>query len=123
MFVSDMQEFFKYENCRFPPALSDRGNLRSGTKSQIIDCFPEIPSPGKSPAVRKATVVILDMPAVIHMVKPKRASVFGEYVPNHLLPFIYSQMSSTTTRVDAFWDRYPENSLKNQTRVKRIGST
>ena len=32
---SDVQEFFKYENCRFPPTLSDRGNLRSGTKSVL----------------------------------------------------------------------------------------
>ena len=63
------------------------------------------------------------MPAVIHMVKPKRATVFGEYIPNHILPFIKSQVNSITTRVDAVWDRYPENSLKKQTRVKRIGTT
>ena len=37
---SDLSDFFRYENSRFPPAISDRGKLRSGTKSQILDCFP-----------------------------------------------------------------------------------
>ena len=120
---SDMSDFFKYENSRFPPALSDNGKLRSGTKSKIMECLPGMPQPGKNPATKNASVVILDMPAVIHMVKPKRATIFSEYLPTHLLPFIESQVNSITTRVDAVWDRYPENSLKNQTRVKRIGTT
>ena len=53
---SDMSEFFKYKNSRFLPAISDRGNLRSGTKSQIIDCFPGIPMPSKNPATKNASV-------------------------------------------------------------------
>ncbi len=63
------------------------------------------------------------MPAVIHIIQPQRANVFGEYAQMHLLPFMENQMNTCTTRIDAVWDRYPRDSLKNQTRVKRLGET
>jgi hypothetical protein len=128
MFVSlqarpdlDMDDFLKYENSRCPPSLSKKGNHRAGTKSQILDCLPGMPAREGNSAAQASSVIILDMPAVIHMVKPQRANVFGEYIAKHLLPFMESQMNSYTTRVDAVWDRYPQKSLKNQTRVKRLG--
>ena len=37
----------------------------------------------------------------------------------HLLPFLDSQMTNNTTRVDVVWDTYQDASLKSQTRVKR----
>ena len=114
---SNMNEFFKYENLRYPPSLSNKGKLRLGTKSQILDCFPGMPSHGKNSAAAKVSVVILDMPAVIHIVKPQKAKVFGEYLPTHLLPYMQSQINKYTTRIDAIWDCYPEGSLKNQTRA------
>ena len=119
---SDMLDFFKHENSRFPPSLSYKGKLRSGTKSHILECLPCLPDRGKNPSTKKATVIVLDMPAVIHMVKPSKAHFFSEYIPKHLLPFLQGQMTNSTTRVDAVWDRYPETSLKNQTRTKRIGT-
>ena len=119
---SDMSDFFKHENSRFPPSLSYKGKLRSGTKSHILECLPCLPDRGKNPSTKKATVIVLDMPAVIHMVKPSKAHFFSEYIPKHLLPFLQGQMTNSTTRVDAVWDRYPETSLKNQTRTKRIGT-
>ena len=36
---ADMLEFFKFENQREPPALSDRSSLRAGTKSDILKCI------------------------------------------------------------------------------------
>ena len=65
---ADMSEFFKFENLRFPPSLSDHGKLRQGTKSQILECLPSIPNPGKNPGRDDASVVVLDMPAVIHII-------------------------------------------------------
>lgn len=35
----DMSEFFKFENQRDPPSLSDRSFLRAGTKSDILTCI------------------------------------------------------------------------------------
>ena len=71
--------FFKYKNQREPPSQSDRGKLRSGTRSDILGSLPGMPGPGRTLAAREASVVVLDMAAVVHIIKPQRASVFGEY--------------------------------------------
>ena len=118
---ADMSDFFKYENSQYPPSISNEGKLRQGTKSQILECLPGIPPPGKNPETSETTVTLLDMPAVIHMVKPQKASTFGEYVSIHILPFIHSQINEFSTRIDAIWDIYSDQSLKSQTRSKRLG--
>jgi hypothetical protein len=38
----NLDEFFNHENQACPPALSDGGNLRLGTKSDLLTCFEEI---------------------------------------------------------------------------------
>jgi hypothetical protein len=53
------------------------------------------------------------------MIKPQRAKVFGDYTKTHLIPFLEKQITNNTTRVDAVWDTYLEDSLKLQTREKR----
>ena len=94
--VADIYAFFKHENQREPPSLSDRGKLGQGTKSDIIACLPGMPAPACSKAVQEATVVILDMAAVIHIIKPQRARIFGEYTQMQLMPYIQSQMTENT---------------------------
>ena len=116
---SNMAEFFIHENARDPPALSDKGKLKPGTKSQILGCLPSMPRYGNDPTPKQASVVILDMGAVIHMVRPTHAKVLGEYTSMHLLPFMESQEMPRTTRIDAVCDCYHKHSLKNQTRTKR----
>ena len=61
---ADMVDFFKYENQREPPSLSDRGLLRAGNKSDILTCI-------KAPTARVCTarqvsVMVFDMAAIIH---------------------------------------------------------
>jgi len=94
----DADDFFQIRNQREPPWLSDRGKLRSGTKSDILGCLPRMPGPGQTPAAREVSVVVLDMAAAVHIIKPQRASVFGEYTEMQLLPYL-----DRTTRVDAIW--------------------
>ena len=89
------------------------------TKSDILSCLPGMPNPGRSSAIKEASVVVFDMAAVIHMIKPHRATVFREYADMQLLRYIHSQMTDSTTRVDAVWDVYDETSLKTQTGIKR----
>ena len=72
--------------------------------------------------MKHQSVIVLDMPAVIHIVKPQKASTFGDYISQHLLPFLHAQMNDSTTRIEAVWDRYSEQSLKNQARTKRLGA-
>ena len=82
-----------------------------------------MPVHGINSAVREASVIILDMPAVDHIIKPPRFNVFGKYARMYLIPFMQNQTNTRTTRIDAVWDRYPQYSLKNQTRAKRLGET
>ena len=116
---ADIDDFFKYENLRELPALSDQGKLMSGRKSSLLSCLPGVPDPGLSPAATEASVVVCDISAVIHTVKPHHAIVFGGYMQKHLLPFLESQMTNNrpTTRLDAVWDTYSDASLKLQPQI------
>ncbi|MCP3892642.1 MAG: hypothetical protein GY702_27760 [Desulfobulbaceae bacterium] len=38
--------------------------------------------------------MVFDMSAVIHMIKPQHAKVFGDYTQMHLLPFLEGQIST-----------------------------
>ena len=74
--------------------MCDRGKLMSGTMSALLGCLPGRPGPGRSPAAKEASVIVLDMSAIIYIVKPLHATVFAEYTHMHLLPFLESQMTS-----------------------------
>ena len=115
---SNMMDFFQFENQREPPSLADRGLLRTGTKSDILQCL-NAPN-GRAAAAKEASVVVLDMAAVIHMVRPTTAKTFNEYVSLNIIPFLQAQMNDNTQRIDAVWDNYPEeNNLKALTQKKR----
>ena len=58
------------------------------------------------------------MAAIIQIIKPQYANVFGEYTQMQLLTFLQSQMTNNTLRFNVVWDTYTEASLKSQTRVK-----
>ena len=62
------------------------------------------------------------MPAIVHIIKPNRANTFGEYTGLQLIPYIESEVNQAS-RIDLVWDQYKEGSLKNQTRMKRLGET
>ena len=113
----DMAEFFQHENQSGPPSLSNQGSLRSGNKSDILECLKALS--GRSPAAKAATVVVLDMAAVVHMVRPTSAHTFLGYASEHLLPFVQSQVTPTVTRVDAVWDTNPDENLKTLTHRRR----
>ena len=70
----------------------------------------------------KATALVLDMPAIVHLITPTRASFFNEYPPLQLIPFIEHQISDYTARVDGLYDIYSPGELKNLLRTVRTGS-
>ena len=37
-----------------------------------MGCLPGMPGPGRTPAARSASVIVLDMAAVVHIIKPQR---------------------------------------------------
>lgn len=116
---ANLDEFFCYENQKEPPAISDKGKLRSGKKSDILDCL-EIP---KVVGPSDITVKVLDGAAIVHMLQPTKARNFNEYVTHHLIPFISSTIQGNVKRLDIVWDTYPVGSLKLQAQEKRGSGT
>ena len=91
--------------------------LRTGQKSDIIGC---VGAPkGRSPTARNVSMMVIDGPAMVHMVTPMKAITFKDYVPQHIVPFLKAQTTPTVTRIDVVWDIYPENSLKDQAQARR----
>ena len=108
---ANMADFFRFENQSEPPSLADRGSLRAGKKSDILQCLGA--TTGRVDAAQQATVVVLDMAAIIHMVRPAQAKTFSEYVTFQIVPFLESEVTNDTQRMDAVWDSYPpEDNLK-----------
>ena len=65
-------EFFKHQNQSYPAALSDRGSLYTGTKSDLIDYLltgAELP----------ANLPVIDGSAFIHANKPTNVKTFDQY--------------------------------------------
>ena len=113
----NMADFFRFENQREPPSLTDRGSLRAGKKSDILQCIGA--TTGRVGAAQQATVVVLDMAAIIHMVRPTRAKTFSEYVTFPIVPFMESQVTNDTQRMDAEWN---SGFLKNEDNKKELFS-
>ena len=83
---AQIEGFFRFENQREPPSLEKHRYLRPGTKSDILECI-KTPTCRAVPA-KLATVVVLDMAAVVHMVRPTKATIFIEYVTKQMMPSI-----------------------------------
>ena len=115
---ANMADFFRFENQREPPSLADRGSLRAGKKPDILQCLGA--TTGRVDAAQQATVVVLDTATIIHMVRPIRAKTFSEYVTFQIVPFLESQVTNDTQRMDAVWDTYqPEDNLKAHSQQRR----
>ena len=71
-------------------------------------------------SARLATVVVLDMAAVVHMVRPTPAKTFADYATQHIVPFLEYQLTPTVERIDAKWDNYPEGNLKSLTHQRLV---
>ena len=111
---ANMADFFRFENQRKPPSLAVRESLRDGKMSDIIQC------PGATTGRVAAAQQVLDLSVIIHMVRPTRAKTFSEYVTFPILPFLESQVTNDTQRMDAVWDSCPpEDNLKAHAQQRR----
>ena len=112
----NLEDFFQQENQAWPPALSDGGRLRLGTKSDILTCLDDL-SPSQT-KTHDATCIVLDGAAIKQMMKPAAAKTFDEYSQQVFIPYILSQLRSVS-RVDLVWDTYKDDSLKGTARAMR----
>ena len=110
----DLDDFFMHEHQSTPPSLSLMGKMRTGTKSDLLDCLPinictEIPSP---------EVKILDGAFIVNTLPQTGCKTFLDYAEKVFIPYLEYQLSNVE-RLDLVWDVYIENSLKDSTRDKR----
>ena len=106
---------FTYENHPCPPSLSERGILRHGKKSDLIDILmqntqTELPS--------LFDVKVLDGVAVAHPLPVTSISTFDDYASGVFLPHIMKQLV-TSRRVDVVWDTYIVSSIRESVRERR----
>ena len=111
-------EFFEHENQAFPPALSQNGKIRSGTKSDIVKCLEDLVTSKEKTGKPDVDVIILDGSAIVNMLRPGYAKTFSDCAMQVFLPYVVSQ-TQYASRVDVVWDEYHPDSLKSETRSKR----
>ena len=113
----NLDEFFHHENQLYPPSLSQGGALRSGSKSELLDCLVPFHTEHEMSDM-SIECCVLDGAAIVQMVRPNCSSTFGDYKNKVFLPYICSLLK-TARRVDVIFDVYRHDSLKMQTRQKR----
>ena len=112
----DMDGFFRHENQGTPPSLSDMGELRHGTKSDLMSCLERLSTVPQN-EMPNVDAKIVDGSVVVNMLQPKASSTFGDYAADVFLPYLI-KLLQTSSRLDVVWDRYIEGSLKSSTREK-----
>ena len=112
----DLDTFFAHENQATPPSLSVGGEIRSTTKSDLLQCLDlKTQQHLHSPRV---DAKLLDGAAVVRMLSPGSAKTFQEYATQVFNPHLLTHLQ-TTDRIDVVWDVYWKESLKSTTREKR----
>ena len=113
----NLEEFFRHENQSYPPSLSKFGEMRSGTKADLVACL-EVHSPIPPESSPDVDAILLDGAAIVNMLKPGPAKTFQQYSKVIFLPYLQSQLTKAE-RVDILWDEYIPDSLNAMTRQKR----
>ena len=113
----DLSAFFQYENHPYPPSLSNRGKLRLGKKSELLNILLQESEAEKESPV-SFDVKILDGAVIVHLLSPANATTFDDYANNVFIPYVKRQLD-TSRRVDVVWDVYVASSIKESTREKR----
>ena len=116
----DLDEFFQHENQVCPPALSQMGVMRTGTKSDLLHCLEDLTSARENATSPTVQVSILDGAAIVNMLRPGTAKTFQDYAMDVYVPYITAQLQYVV-RLDIIWDVYLPESLKEERKgVRRI---
>ena len=98
----NLDDFFRHENQSFPPSLSKRGDIRTGNKSDLIQCLEAISRVSMEKPF--ASRIELDGPAIVNILEPRDCSTFKDYSLKVLCPFLSTQLEACE-RIDIIWDR------------------
>jgi len=83
-----MAAFFRHENHPYPPSLSDRGKLRIGKKSDLLNLLSE---EAETQPPNVFDVKIMDGAAIVHLLPPTGISTFDDYASSVFIPYIRKQ--------------------------------
>ncbi|CAC5403759.1 unnamed protein product [Mytilus coruscus] len=112
----DLVEFFRHENQAYPPSLSQFGELRHGSKSDLLVQLERITdSVNEAPTV---DALVIDGAALINMLKPRGSKTCEGYYKDIVVPYIRGQLLSVR-RIDMVWDEYIQDSFKASERSRR----
>ena len=114
----DVKDFMKHENLSHPPALAEGGELRGGTKAEILPCLYPDYKPTLSPQSPNMTCLVVDGPAFIHHCPPGKSKTSQDYSRLCFLPQVLSTLYNIK-RLDIIWDRFLPDSLKSSSREKQ----
>jgi len=89
---SDLDEFFRHENQAYSHSLSQFGQLRFGSKSDMLVplekvCTPESDSPD-------VEAIIFDGAVIVNILKPRFCKTFKDYSEKVFLPHINTYLKS-----------------------------
>lgn len=116
---TNLADFFEHENHTYPPSLSVFGDMRFGTKSDLLPCLEDlVPHHDSASSQHEADIVILDGPAIMNMIKPGTCGTFDDYVAL-IMEYIRHQFQGSVRRVDMVFDVYKPASLKANARDQR----
>ena len=81
-----------------------------------MDCLESVKEIHPSESKPCVDTLVLDGPAILHMVHPSLGVTIGEYITTKLHPYILSQLN-IVHRVDLVWDVYRPDSLNQGARL------
>lgn len=113
------ESVFKHESSELPPALTQKGKMYHGTKSEILECIMSDTAVDTRP---HTSCAVLDGPVLVQMLRPGNATTIGHYCSTVLFPYVLKWFEHNQ-RVDVVWDVYSKTSLKSSTREQRGSGT
>ena len=123
--TSDLSEFFSHENRKYPPSLSENGNLRlPSNKADLEKCLSNhLQSPVEErTASPPTTCTIYDGAFMTQINCPQNNSTFAEYFNLFCKKIVTSGLNSKASRIDLVFDRYFIETIK-AVRIKRGDSS
>ncbi|CAG2256073.1 unnamed protein product [Mytilus edulis] len=89
----DLEDFFAHENNINPPALSQHGKMRLGTKSDLLSKCLE-PLTTTTCDAPEVDALVIDGAAIVNMLKPSTSRTFDDYADLIFCPYIRKQLET-----------------------------
>ena len=117
----DALEFFSHENVSIPPSISKDGELYHGSKADLVQELIETSAESLVAEHPTVDAIIIDGPALVHMIQPKNDCTVDDYYKTYMKYVI--NFFNHAPRIDMVFDVYLQSSLKEGVRASRGIST